>query len=61
MDNTNKNEYTPKAKCPYCKGEITVETVRKQKKGIGILKQEIMYSCPHCQSVLGFSRGKFMS
>lgn len=57
----NKNEPTPKGKCPHCKGEITLGTVNKETKGAGFIKQEIMYSCPHCRSVLGFSRGKFMS
>lgn len=51
------------AKCPYCKQEITlnetkkelaesVETVHKEVKGL--IKKEIMYSCPHCDSILGF-------
>ena len=48
-------------KCPHCKNEIPLETVNKEVKGAGFIKQEIMYSCPHCQSILGFSRGKFMS
>ncbi len=56
--NENK-QYTPKGKCPFCKGEVTLEMVKREKKGIGIFKQEIMYMCPHCQAVLGFSRGKF--
>lgn len=47
------------ARCPYCKGEVTLESIEKEKKGIGIFKQEIMYSCPHCKSVLGLSRGKW--
>ncbi len=49
------------SKCPHCKGEIKLETVQRETKGVGFIKQEIMYSCPHCGSVLGFSRGKFMS
>ena len=51
------------AKCPYCKQAITlekttresaesVETVQKEVKGL--IKKEIMYSCPHCDAVLGF-------
>lgn len=47
------------AKCPYCKGEVDFENIETKKKGIGILKQEIMYSCPHCKSILGISRGKW--
>jgi uncharacterized Zn finger protein len=49
------------SKCPHCKGEVKLETIKKQTKGFGFLKQEIMYSCPHCGCILGFSRGKFMS
>jgi uncharacterized protein with PIN domain len=51
------------AKCPYCKQAITlektkresaepVETIHKDMKGF--IQKEIMYSCPHCESVLGF-------
>lgn len=55
------------AKCPYCKQSLTLEkTVRYSidhteeihKDVKGIVKKEIMYSCPHCESVLGF--GFFM-
>jgi hypothetical protein len=56
----NEDNYSP-AKCPYCKGEVSLDSVKKHVKGMGFLKQEIMYSCPHCEMVLGFSRGKFMS
>ncbi len=51
------------AKCPYCKtsvalAETKTETtnVREQvhKEVAGIVKKEIMYSCPNCDSVLGF-------
>jgi len=51
------------AKCPYCKAgvalaETKTETtsVRDQvhKETTGLVKKEIMYSCPHCDSVLGF-------
>jgi uncharacterized protein YlaI len=48
-------------KCPFCKGEVTIDEVGREIKGKGFLKQEIMYICPHCRAVLGFSRGKFMS
>jgi hypothetical protein len=47
------------AKCPYCKGDVTFGNIEKEKKGIGFLKQEIMYVCPHCKSILGLSRGKW--
>ena len=51
------------AKCPYCKQSITLEKTNRESpevtKGIhkevyGTIKKEIMYSCPHCESVLGF-------
>jgi len=54
-------ENQPKGKCPFCKGEVDLRTINKQVIGAGFLKQEIMYICPHCQAVLGFSRGKYMS
>jgi uncharacterized protein with PIN domain len=51
------------AKCPYCKQEITLEKTKREsadskeevhKDVEGLIKKEIMYSCPHCESVLGF-------
>ena len=47
--------------CPYCKTKVTLDNVNTEKKGIGIFKQEIMYSYPHCKAILGISRGKFTS
>jgi len=47
------------AKCPHCKQEIKLEEVKKETRGYGFLKQEIMYYCPHCESVLGFASGKY--
>ena len=47
------------AKCPYCEKAVVLKTrgskeheVRKEVKGA--VKKEIMYSCPHCDKVLGF-------
>ena len=40
-------------------GEVKLEELETETKGTGFWKQEIMYSCPHCKSVLGFSRGKY--
>jgi len=45
--------------CPFCKGELDLKNIRIETKGAGFLKQEIMYYCPHCDSVLGFGRGKY--
>jgi len=47
------------AKCPYCKTPLDFKSIEREKRGIGILMQEIMYVCPHCKSILGVSRGKF--
>ena len=46
-------------KCPYCKQIFDLENVIKEVKGIGLFKQEIMYVCPHCQTIVGFSRGNY--
>ena len=48
------------AKCPYCENEVTLNsdgydrknTVNRELKGT--LKKEVMYSCPHCDRILGF-------
>lgn len=53
------------AKCPYCKQVVTLDKTRRESAEISIpetvakevsgsIKKEIMYSCPHCDSVLGF-------
>lgn len=51
------------AKCPYCKQSLTLENTHRDsmdhreevhKEVAGLVKKEIMYSCPHCDSVLGF-------
>jgi transposase-like protein len=51
------------AKCPQCKQTVTLERTNKEvanasddvhKDVIGLVKKEVMYSCPHCDSVLGF-------
>jgi hypothetical protein len=49
--------------CPHCEKPVVLdasnsyasdqsEEVRREVKGV--LKKEIMYSCPHCDCVLGF-------
>jgi len=47
------------AKCPHCKVEVTFDNLKQEKKGMGFLKQEVMYICPHCDCILGVSRGKY--
>jgi hypothetical protein len=53
------------AKCPYCQQAVTLEKTKREtqdtrephevhKEVQGVVKKEIMYSCPHCDCVLGF-------
>ncbi|MFC1691592.1 hypothetical protein ACFL0W_05425 [Nanoarchaeota archaeon] len=46
-------------KCPHCKEEINFDNIKTIKKGAGLFKQEIIYFCPACESVIGISRGKW--
>ena len=47
-------------KCPYCEKIVVLngprseneKEVRREVKGT--LKKEVMYSCPHCDRILGF-------
>ncbi len=52
-------------KCPYCKQVVTLDKTHKHTTEVtepesvdrevsGVIKKEIMYSCPHCDSILGF-------
>jgi len=40
------------SKCPHCKQEIILKDVNRETIGAGFLKQEIMYSCPHYDTVI---------
>lgn len=51
------------AKCPFCKATVTLAGAQREvgeapdavhKEVAGAIKKEIMYSCPHCDAVLGF-------
>jgi hypothetical protein len=51
------------AKCPHCEKAVTLDKTTREvapaseevhKDVIGIVKKEIMYSCPHCDCILGF-------
>lgn len=57
------------AKCPHCNQHLSLERTNKEsiesqeslesvqeihKDVSGVVKKEIMYSCPHCDSILGF-------
>lgn len=51
------------AKCPHCKKAVTLsekapslpDSRPVRKEVVGKVKKEVMYSCPHCDCVLGFS------
>ncbi len=49
------------AKCPHCENAVTLDDTRKEgaeevRKDVeGFVKKEVMYSCPHCDKVLGFA------
>ena len=48
------------AKCPYCDNTVLLEASGSEKKNEicreveGTIKKEVMYTCPHCERVLGF-------
>ena len=42
--------------CPYCKQELLLTDVIIETKAVGYFKKKIMYTCPHCETILGFSR-----
>lgn len=48
------------AKCPYCDKPVSLNASGSEKtnevcrESKGIVKKEVMYSCPHCGKVLGF-------
>jgi phage terminase large subunit GpA-like protein len=47
--------------CPHCEKAVTLESTKKdsrdevKKEVEGFIKREVMYSCPHCDKVLGFA------
>jgi len=49
------------AKCPHCENEVSLMSAQKDessevhKEVEGIIKKEVMYSCPHCDKILGFA------
>lgn len=48
--------------CPHCEAPVTLSETKREsldsdevkKDVLGLVKKEIMYSCPHCHRVLGF-------
>lgn len=49
------------AKCPHCNEEVKLSSTNREesdnvnKEIEGLIKKEVMYSCPHCDKVLGFA------
>jgi hypothetical protein len=49
------------ANCPHCKEVVTLESAQRDsrdevhKEIEGRIKKEVMYSCPHCDCILGFA------
>ena len=46
------------AKCPYCEKQVTLEKNNPdqvKREQVGWLTNQVMYSCPHCEKVLGFA------
>lgn len=46
-------------KCPHCQEDVALEYKDGEAKEVirevkGFVKKEVMYSCPHCQHILGF-------
>lgn len=50
-----------KPKCAFCNKEVDFDNVKREVKGKGVLKEEILYYCPYCGAILGFSRGKYLA
>ncbi|HOZ49399.1 MAG TPA: hypothetical protein PLO37_17545 [Candidatus Hydrogenedentes bacterium] len=48
------------ARCPYCENPVVMKATGSDKKNEvrkevnGVIKKEVLYSCPHCDRVLGF-------
>jgi len=50
------------AKCPHCEENVSLDSANRdegadevRKDVEGLVKKEVMYSCPHCDRVLGFA------
>lgn len=46
------------AKCPHCEGTVTIrrEGPNAARREVnGVIKKEVLYSCPHCDKVLGLA------
>ena len=41
--------------CPFCKQNANLDNMKTEVRGLGVIKQERMYMCPSCNSILGFA------
>lgn len=41
--------------CPYCRAELSWDTMETSETEVTIYVREKMYSCPSCRALLGFS------
>lgn len=41
--------------CPYCRTELSWDTMQTSETEVTIYVREKMYSCPSCRALLGFS------
>lgn len=47
------------AKCPHCKKVVSFDDIKLVQKGAGVFRQDCMYICPHCDTIISISRGKY--
>jgi len=45
--------------CPHCKQDVNLKDMKRDTLGSGFFMQEIMYTCPLCNTIISVSRGKF--
>jgi hypothetical protein len=54
------NRSSPMAKCPFCEKTVVLDRAQSDREMEicrevkGAVKKEVMYSCTHCDRVLGF-------
>ena len=47
--------------CPHCEKTVSLESANQENRDEihkdvdGLVKKEVMYSCPHCDKILGFA------
>ena len=45
--------------CPHFKQDVNLKDLKRDTLGSGFFMQEIMYTCPHCNTIISISRGKY--